>query len=94
MKVSTILRRAADKYLWDGHAQLWNDDWQEFSCNAVEDAATSPHDRNKANDFLRGLGVNKWSAQEFSGFKRRSERQGARFLWLHFAALVAEDEGI
>ena len=44
--------------------------------------------------FIDSLGCSRRSLFEFNEFERGPERQGARYLWLKFAALVAESEGL
>jgi len=97
MKISEILRDAADRYLWDGS----RGGHQVFSCGAVENVL---NDMTNLEDyayayhhtflFLKELGVNIHSEYEFDEVPRGEIRQCARFLWLDFAALVAEDEGL
>lgn len=89
MKVSEILRRAARENLWDGRSHIHAR--REFSFHAVIWAVEGwPKD---ALEFLRSLGVGR-DGNQFNEFRYGERRQGARFLWLEFAALVAEDEGI
>jgi hypothetical protein len=40
------------------------------------------------------LGVDCSSMDQFAEFKQGETRQGARYLWLDFARLVAESEGV
>lgn len=102
MKISEILHMAADEYLWDGcgpppsgYAQN-----KTYSCLAISELLC---EKNKGSffyheepvfDFLKEMGIRTFSSLEFSEFKSAKEIQGARYLWLKFAALVAEDEGL
>lgn len=91
--VAELLRKAANEHLWDGAGEL-PPGVDALSCFAVilaEGADTGLYVATLA--FLSRLGVNAWD-REFAEFEIGAERQGARFLWLHFAALVAEDGGI
>lgn len=86
MKTSEILRLAADKYLSDGTLVHQG---AMYSCNAVIFACKQNGlDAVPYLAFIHSLGCPYWSGFECSG-----ETQGARFLWLDFAALVAEDMG-
>jgi len=103
MKISEILRKAADEHLKS--VDDYDEGRMRYSCNAVSNAC-STLDRNHAEnfkrvmDFLIELGVdcgrtdNGINPQFANDFEAGPERQGARFLWLDFAALVAEDEGL
>jgi hypothetical protein len=42
--------------------------------------------------FISSLGVSTGSCNEFCEFQKGEERQGARYLWLMFAYLIALDE--
>lgn len=95
MKVSDILRDAADKFLWDGMYEP--SPALTYSCDAVLGGAMGDCDfseRRYVRAFLGDLGVDDYGHYEFDEFEEGEERQGARFLWLDFAALVAEDEGL
>ncbi len=82
-KVAEILREAADEWLSPLNC------YSGYSCDAVLNASPSA-EYSPIMKFLRELGCNTFS---FIAFKDVSddERQGARFLWLDFAALVAEE---
>lgn len=91
MKISEILRKAADGFLWTGEQR---DSDNRYSCGAVADVTDQKVDDSAACNFLMELGVDTWSYHAFDEFPEGEIRQGARFLWLDFAALVAEDEGL
>lgn len=99
--VSDVLWEAANKHLWDGSfwSYIGNND-EEFSCNAaaralryeiMDDARQSEKGR-RVCDFLCSLGVDCGSDKQFAGFGSHVDTQGARYLWLMFAYLVALDE--
>lgn len=80
MTIADELWRAANQDLWSGGKDL--NGW--VSCiSAVDD--------KRACSFLDSCG---WEEQLFYGFSNGEVRQGARYLWLDFARLVAEDESL
>lgn len=101
VKISKVLHLAADKYLWDGVGgiKFYGD---EYSCIAVRLAvqqirASNPEACVPTSDIFDGLtkmGVDCRSSWEFYFFKEGPERQGARYLWLKWAALMAEEQGV
>lgn len=91
MKISKILRKAADTELACGTRSMWKHIW---SCNAVAVIPTRGKDADAAYEFLEELGLWCGSSSAFDEFPSGAIRQGARFLWLDFAALVAESEGL
>lgn len=91
MKLSTVLQRAAYKHL-SARYLLSKDTWT-YSCEAVREAAIAlKYDPKSADAFLVDLGVDIHSGDVYFEFEAGPERQGARFLWLLFAAEVAKDE--
>ncbi len=89
-KISEALHLAADKYLFDGVVFVSNQ-WS-WSCLAVEEAC----DELRINFTMvyRGLenmGLTPFGDGQFSGVK---DKQGARYMWLKFAALMAEEQGV
>lgn len=107
--VADILRDAANKYLqttsqrFDG---AWYADVEKYSCNAVKKALQLEvrpdihmYDQDlskqgrKVFSFLKELGVDTKSIFAFSSINEY-EQQNARFAWLHFAADIAEEEGL
>lgn len=95
-QIAKLLRKAANQHLWDGDWSKPSFGNEQFSCCAVEIASIGlPYQTFfDALGHLRRLGVRTESEGEFSEIAGYEARQGARFLWLHFAALVAEDGGI
>lgn len=95
MKISEVLHNAADHYLRYG-----TKDKRKyacvFSCAAVWEAVQQ--DEHPILKFsliinrLREMGVNPESMDEFFEFRKR-DKQGARYLWLKWAALMAEEQG-
>ena len=105
MKISEVLHLAAGKYLWDGVTADSHRGHAEYSCDAVGDAIyaqyrtyiTSIEEQELLNDtyeHLQSLGVDSNKYDQFNEFEDNGQRQGARYLWLKFAALVAEEEGL
>lgn len=92
MKISTILRKATEE-LWDGTRE-GDSGGTSFTCAAVCNVRAPRNDIAAAIDFLASLGVNPNSGGQFLELESGEPKQGARFLWLDFAALVAEDEGL
>jgi hypothetical protein len=88
VKVSDVLWEAANKCLFDGEVGV-----SVYSCAAIAVCAhilkTPPHNTIW---FLHNLGVVAYSMSEFNEFEAGEQRQGARYLWLMFAYLVALDE--
>lgn len=95
MKISEILWRAANEHLWDGYG----DDLDAiiYSCDAVDKAATGRvvgSYRCGACAFLRELGCTSDAMYLFNEFKSGPKRQGARYAWLMFASMYAEELGL
>ena len=97
--IADILHYAADCALWDGTNSEYRTK-SKFSCDAVDDALiASPVaiDWNKFRSialFLKELGVDAGSITAFDEFPEGELRQAARYNWLKFAALIAEEEGV
>jgi hypothetical protein len=93
VKLSEIFWLAANEYLGG---------YEGFSCfaatNAAYDAAITLREQmglvDRAQDFLVALGVDNNSAREFDEFTWGPERQGARYAWLMFASMYAEELGL
>jgi hypothetical protein len=82
--IAADLHHAADHELWTGqHPRniAGNGRWT-FSCGAVALAETV--------QWLAHLGVDGHSRVAFSEFSTHNGRQAARYLWLKWAALMAE----
>lgn len=90
MKISEVLLRARDEHLWSG---IKKKSYRLEHCTCYAIAAVNPSDCSAIN-FVESLGVDTGSFVEFLEFVAGPERQGARFLFLTFAAMVAESEGI
>lgn len=106
MKISEVLHEAADKYLalnrkdWDDHRSK-----HIYSCCAIEQVieerfgwtAVCNHPLHfRILDGLENMGLDTDSSSAFDKFNIRSkeEKQQARYAWLKFAALVAEEQGV
>lgn len=92
-KLSTLFRDAADYHLKETdelplHKAI-------FSCCAItlgagQDIAL----QRRAIRFVKELGCHIGSVSAFKSVPRGTERQSARHMWLYFAALIAEEEGL
>lgn len=92
MKISEILWKAANESLWDGSGHHYNR--ETYSCAAVAEAeGVSVWWESKTVAFLKEFGVTPESRTEFDEFKYGGDQQGARYAWLMFAAMIAEEEG-
>ena len=106
MKISEILHEAADKYLAVDTDDYNNDCSKHyFSCCAIEQVieerygwtAVCNHPLHfRILDGLENMGLNTDSGTAFDKFKLKSkeEKQQARYGWLKFAALIAEEQGV
>lgn len=95
MKISEILHLAADRYLWDGVNH--DDTSAEFSCYAIYDAIYFTENQNmkEAIDVgLTNMGLCTYLGYSFDEFEEGEDRQYARYLWLKFAAMIAEEQGV
>lgn len=100
MKISDVLWNAANKKLY--HPKFDDSRTTNFSCDAVYEALSaknlSDNDYYDLADntmsFLEQLGLSTNSCQAFDEFKGGAQRQEARYAWLMFAAMVAEEEGL
>jgi hypothetical protein len=100
-KISDVLWLAANKHLAHD-PDLFDFNKATFSCDAVY-AVFSDYDdplHRRTMDFLRELGCNTKGHNEFKQFEKQEggwrsatkKAQGARYLWLMFAYLVARSE--
>lgn len=89
MKISERLHRAADENLWNGYSDDVIVGKRRFSCHAI----TYIEGGMAAKRFYCGLGIDP-EISCFDEFQEGPIRQGARYLTLKFAALVAESEGL
>ena len=98
MKLSTLIHRAADEYL------SVDDPNKGYSCSAFWEAvwqATLKHEisRDEHSDLcyrfedgVEALGLDRGSFLVFSDIPPET-RQAARYQWLKFCALLAEEQG-
>lgn len=94
MKISEVLHLAADKYLCTGR-KSYNPYKPSYSCIAIENACIDYKvPSGKIQKGLRNMGLNTDSACAFNEFKSGKERQAARYSWLKFAAMIAEEQGV
>ena len=96
MKISEILHEAADVHLWDG---IDDNGWlSSYSCCAVDDAIRKlAVPRIVEKSIFKGLqemGVKIGFCNQFSEFPEGEQRQAARYNWLKFAAMIAEEQGV
>jgi hypothetical protein len=95
-RIADTLRRAADLYLSELECDYGDVDGRKyaFSCDAVLAACGHKNcaELQEARAFMAELGCKTGSFVEFDEFSCGEERQGARYLWLMFAASVADDE--
>ena len=95
MKISDTLWEAANLYLDHGLVDFQLSGVNRYSCCAVDMAESKNKVPNTPGcDFLASLGVKQFAGNQFDEFEYGEERQGARYLWLDFARLVALDEGL
>lgn len=109
IKISEVLHLAADEYLAQGiDDETWHGPYQ-YSCCAIEKAlakilqnpvpATFHRHYSIIKQGLRNLGLENLSSveafKEFENFYDPTpESQGARYMWLKFCALLAEEQGV
>lgn len=105
MKISAVLHCAADTFLSvDGDERAMDGRWNwRYSCDTLQGAiqATYPDAtaversdmRYRIKDGMRTLGLDTDSLNAFSGIPESVKRQGARYAWLKFCALLAEEQG-
>ena len=95
MKISAILRDAANNHLWDGREARRIG--ALYSCHAVHRALDAyPGLRESMDDvfsFLTWMGVDTPKGNLFDEFKTCREQQQVRYAWLMFAADFAEELG-
>lgn len=98
--IAETLHYAADECLWDGR---WDGRSRghisKYSCDAVHlaafDLGLSECKRKAMFTGLRRMGVDTRGLLQFSDFVNDSRRaQGARYAWLKFAAMIAEEQGV
>jgi hypothetical protein len=94
--IADALHLAADKYLAANLHQFATDiDKSMFSCNAVSDACCE-----LGVNFggvlvgLKNMGCDVTSDALFKQFTVIEQVQGMRYMWLKWAALMAEEQGV
>lgn len=100
MKISEILHYAADKRLCHDY-ESWGEK-SRFSCDAIQGALHETGYYWKKVEIFQGLeemGCPTGSIEAFQdlGYPDdgpHEETQGARYMWLKFAALMAEEQGV
>ena len=96
MKISEIIHEAIETRLWDGdesRGAYFLTNKHACSCNAVYRCDEILYVQ-EISPFLREMGVNTGGLQEFDDFPEGPARQQARALWLTWAELMAEEEGL
>lgn len=104
--IAEVLHLAADKYL-AANTQQYHKNKDRFSCTAVFEASRALRAENLDDiyDGLEAMGCptsSRYAFQklgyedirEFGNMRVFPETQGARFMWLKFAALIAEEQGV
>lgn len=105
MKVSTILREAANLHLHlykDGTLPGFSYIGEEgvvfeYTCDAIQHAVRMnklAHVGYYFENLMLSFGVPVYSCHAFDEFKRGEERQSVRYAWLMFAADIADEEGL
>ena len=93
--IAEILHYAADYELWRGD---YCESGESFSCGAIYDACLFnqvPYQvSDNIFDGLSAMGLNPTSVTAFFEFEKGVERQAARYTWLKFAAMIAEEQGV
>lgn len=95
-KISEIINRAIDKHLSPFADAEWclSNGLSEYSCDAIWHAAGDLYYQGPVTKFLRELGCHTTSLVLFDGFADEHHRQMARAIWLTWAAMIAEEEGL
>lgn len=101
MKISQVLHKAADKHLAHDYESYIHPsfDKERFSCCAVDLAVGyNPDLYHRILEGLTEMGCPTGSIYAFTGMDYDDdldeETQGARYMWLKFAALMAEEQGV
>lgn len=108
--IAEILHYAADKKLASKEQQCWNRGGtkEKFSCCAVtesiwelwdKDEIVSEGERdeliNRCDHGLKAMGCPTYSIDAFNDRGEfKVENQQARYAWLKFAAIIAEEQGV
>jgi hypothetical protein len=93
--IAEVLHRAADEFLWDGESQrTWDSDYL-YSCDAIFAGLNLPANiRTRIKLGLIEMGLDAEDFYHFDDFRAGPQRQGARYAWLKFAAMIAEEQGV
>jgi hypothetical protein len=95
--IAEVLHRAADKFLWNGSGR---NPIRIPTCSCFAVAAALGRDPEDYKPFgpvytgLRRMGVDPFEIGLFDEFEYGPERQAARYAWLKFAAMIAEEQGV
>lgn len=87
VRLSTIIRKARDEYLWDGTYPFKHK--QFYSCWAIDTVKRKYYKSNislkwKIYDIIFSYGCDPTAGYLFDNFKTDELQQGARFLWMSF----------
>ncbi len=87
---------AINEYLWDGFRKFNYFKQSKFSCIALRVASVKIKvDPDKSVlPYLKSFGCNIDKPNAFREFTYGPKRQYARALWLTWAAMIAEEEGL
>lgn len=105
IKISEVLHLAADEYLSVDNYNIWGGCAAcrtIYSCDAWDDALHHLLDNSAIHNQLydviatgqKELGLDTDLMSEFNDIPAGEERQGARYAWLKFCALLAEEQGV
>jgi hypothetical protein len=108
--IADILHYAADKKLASKESQCWNrgGNKEKYSCCAVSEAVWELYNNdkivsegkrdeliNRCTEGLKAMGCPTDSLDAFDDFGEFSAKnQQARYAWLKFAAIMAEEQGV
>jgi hypothetical protein len=107
--IAEILHYAADKKLASKEEQCWGHGGtkEKFSCYAVEEAVCDLYNRYEPFDIVRddlierifkgldAMGCPTGSIDAFNDCDSfNAENQQARYAWLKFAAMIAEEQNV
>lgn len=109
VKISEVLHLAADKYLASDYVEYIDTDKSRFSCCAVEGVLDDllveegiinikqyTNLWDTIHEGFENLGLDTGSLHAFEEFEKgevTEESQGARYAWLKFCAMLAEEQG-
>lgn len=98
-KISNVLHLAADKYLATDDFDVLTRGKKKFSCAAVYDAADEldcSYSRLLIGLARMGCPVDSGCAFVPLGYSAYTDKhtQSARYIWLKWAALMAEEQGV